>query len=135
MYKKIHINIINTGFFLLLFLLFIIILTSVTHSNIINENIKYTIGIALSIFFGPTMKSIYETLFNLHFNFSEDIPNEILNKKKHIKIAIDVFSIASTFFLLGLFTSSGILITGLIIFIVILFVLGIYSIFTCEDIK
>lgn len=135
MYKKIHINIINTGFFLLLFLLFIIILTSVTHSNIINENIKYTIGIALSIFFGPTMKSIYETLFNLHFNFSEDIPNEILNKKKHIKIAIDVFSIASTFFLLGLFTSSGILITGLIIFIVILFVLGIYSIFTCEEIK
>ncbi|PTG36112.1 hypothetical protein BU600_12460 [Staphylococcus arlettae] len=86
MYKKKHINIINGVFILLLLLLFIIILTSVTQSNVINENIKYTIGIALSLFFGPTMKSVYETLFNLHFNFSDDIPNEILNKKKHIKI-------------------------------------------------
>ena len=77
----------------------------------------------------------YEILFNYHFNFSKDIPNEILNKKKRIKIAIDIFSIASTFYLLALFTTNVLLLIGMITFIVILLVLGVYSIVTCEEIK
>jgi hypothetical protein len=135
MYRKKPIIIINLSFLILLASLYILLLLSVTHSDIYNSDIRYIAGIALAIFFGPPMKSIYNLIFNNHFNYSDDIPSYFISKKKEIHIFIDVFSLASTLFLLVIFSSNRFLIAGIIIFVVFFFIIGIYSLFSSDHYK
>ncbi|MGJ5683076.1 hypothetical protein ACSBQ3_13035 [Staphylococcus equorum] len=135
MYRKKPIKIINRSFILLLIALYVLLILSVTHSDIYNPDIRYVVGIALAFFFGQPMKSIYNFIFNNHFNYSESIPNEFISKQTEIHILIDIFSLAATVFLLALFSSNIFLISGCVLFVVCFSILGVYSIFSSDHYK
>lgn len=75
---------VSSGFILLIFIVYILILFYL-YTQDKNEPSLY-IGIVLTLFFGQPMKSMYEFLFDNFVNFEEDVPKNFFTFKENNEI-------------------------------------------------
>lgn len=107
---------VSAGFILLIFIVYILILFYL-YTQEKNKPSLY-IGIVLSLFFGPPMKSMYELLFDNFVNFEEDVPKDFLRLKRTMKYLIDIISMVLMTFVLLLFSYNHIITIAILVFVV-----------------
>lgn len=105
MHREKHFNIISSLYIVFLFILYLLVLIYIVF-NIDKSSYTYIIAIVLSLFFGTPMKSVYDIIFNLYFNFSEDIAEHYKIYRRVMHAAINIISIALTIILISILTSS-----------------------------
>ncbi|MCG2355685.1 hypothetical protein K4S27_11140 [Staphylococcus epidermidis] len=107
---------VSAGFILLIFIVYILILFYL-YTQEKNKPSLY-IGIVLSLFFGPPMKSMYELLFDNFVNFEEDVPKDFLRLKRTMKYLIDIISMVLMTLVLLLFSYNYIITIAILVFVV-----------------
>ena len=107
---------VSSGFILLIFIVYILILFYL-YTQDKNEPSLY-IGIILTLFFGQPMKSMYEFLFDNFVNFEEDVPKNFLRLKRTMKYFIDLISMALMTLVLLLFSYNHLIVIAILVFMV-----------------
>lgn len=125
MYNNKHFQIISAAYLVLIIILYAFVLFYLVNSR--DNNYTYIIGIVLTLFFGSPMKAVYDMIFNLYFNFSDDIPEYHRTYRKVMHTVIQIISIFLTIILISLLKSHMVINLAVSLFLFGIITLSIYS--------